>query len=332
MVVIPFGLFFLLALVYSLSLAKKNGDKVGTELAEVLNDLKSKGIKPVQRGNVPLRGKAAWIYGSTLREKGSSYIVEEFRKLGMTHIFVLLKGTSGTVIKDTIIDLTPKAHEKGMYVHAWTACFADSGWTKDKPSPESYEYRKYLLQVISDFLTTNASGHYIDGIHLDYIRYGSSAQDKWGLVSSFVKEVKELVTAVSPGAVLSIASKAENYISKIALSNSALFYGQNYTDLAKYVDLFCPMTYYLDYGIAPEDVGMANRWVKELTNKPVFAGIQLHPSEASATQGKDPSVREIERNLNSCSENGIDGVIFYRFEFIIQNSDIESTILEHHSF
>ena len=82
---------------------------------------------------------------------------------------------------------------------------------------------------------------------------------------------------------LSIASKAESYGTPEGLLDSALYYGQNYTNLAKYADLFCPMTYFLDYNVLPEDVEQTARWVKELTGETVFADVQTHRSEYSCT-------------------------------------------------
>jgi len=100
-------------------------------------------------------------------------------------------------------------------------------------------------------------------------------------------------------------------------------YGQNYVDLANYIDLFCPMTYYLDYRITPDDVGIAGKWVKKLTGKPVFAGIQIHPSEASSTRGRSPTPDETRRSLESCFKNGADWIVFFRLGFFLQSPGIQ---------
>jgi len=84
-------------------------------------------------------------------------------------------------------------------------------------------------------------------------------RNKWKAVSSFVNETRVLNDKLSLGAVLSIASKAESYGTPEEPFDSALYYGQNYTNLAKYVDLFRLMTYFLDYNVLPEDVGQAAR-------------------------------------------------------------------------
>ncbi|MEM4230055.1 MAG: hypothetical protein QXZ66_09900 [Thermoproteota archaeon] len=323
--------FLVLFSIFLSSFKERGEERLGVELYEVLDELEAEGIKPVSRGEVFLKGKAVWAYGSTVRDYGVNLVVDELNRLGVKHVFLLVKGTSGTIVKEVLSELTPKAHEKGISVHAWIVCFSDASWTSGKPSPESYEYRKYLLRVISGFLTMNMSGSFVDGIHLDYVRYSGNAQDKYSHVSSFVREARILIDRVAPGTVLSIASKAENYASKTALFNSALFYGQNYTDLANYVDLFCPMTYYLDYSVTPDDFGIAGKWFRELTGKPVFAGIQLHPSEASSTRGRSPTPNEIQRSLESCLRNEIEGAIFFRLEFILQSPEIQEVVSRYYS-
>ena len=53
-----------------------------------------------------------------------------------------------------------------------------------------------------------------------------------------------------------------------------------FNELAKYVDMFMFMTYYLDYDVKPEDVVNAALWVKELTGRATLAGVQLQPRES----------------------------------------------------
>lgn len=284
---------------------------------ELVHEYLTKGYKPIERRSIPLKGKGIWIWGTTLMKLGVNKTLKLCKELGIKHIFLLVKGISGRVVYENIKKLLPEAHREGIYVHAWIVCFADR--SKSNASPDSLEYRKYLLKIIVNFLTLNASNNYIDGIHLDYIRYSGFASEKWEYISSFVKAVRYLVNHLAPGVILSIASKAEKYDSMNDLLESALFYGQNYTDLAKYVDLFCPMTYYLDYGVSPEQVGLAAYWVKKITKKPVFAGIQTHPSENPATLGKIPTAKDIEIMLKACLKYKIDGAVFYALHTIIKH-------------
>lgn len=311
--------------VYSMKTAGER--EIGGEAEEVLAQVKA---EPHRRKGVPLYGKGVWLWGVTVQEYGAEYVVVKCKELGITHIFLLVKGTSGHVSMEALGKLLPLAHREGIYVHAWFVCFSDA--SKPDATPLSKSYRIYLLKLIADFLTTDFSGEYVDGVHLDYIRFKGNAEDKWRHVSSFVAEVRKLVDKLAPGAVLSIASKAEEYSSMEELAESALYYGQNYTDLAKYVDLFCPMTYHLDYGVEPQLVGQAATWVRLLTGKPVFAGIQTHPSENPSTAGKVPTPEELDAAMKSCRKHGVDGVVFFAFHTLVENYEAYKPVIQKYSF
>ncbi len=283
------------------------------EADEVIQKYLTMGYKPRKTVKVELKGKAVWLWGITVEEYGAKEIVEKLHKYGFKHIFLLVRGVSGVVVTEKLEQILPLAHEKGMYVHAWIVCFP-----KKEFSPMDPNYRKYLLEVILKFILLNVSRHYIDGIHLDYIRFGGSAKGKTFYITSFVKSVRKIIDTFAPGLVLSIASKAENYDSEEGLLESALYYGQDYKALAKYVDLFCPMTYYLDYKVEPLDAVRACTWVKKITKKAVFMGIQCHPCEHDPS--RKPSPNEIIVQIKKAKENGLDGVIFFNYRWIVKNN------------
>ncbi len=261
---------------------------------------------------MPLNGKAVWTWGSTVHLLGVDEVVRVCKRLNITCIFLLVKDVEGNVVYSIMESLLPEAHKSKIYVHAWIVCFEDHSCPSADPG--NTEYREYLLGLIGNLTSTGFHGHYVDGVHLDYIRYWGNAYSRWRYVSEFLKDVSSLIKKLNPDVILSVASKAEDYRSMQGLANSALYYGQNYTDMAKYVDLFCPMTYHLDYGVPPRKVGVAAGWVKSLTGKPVFAGIQLHPSYG----GEQPSKLEIMEAVESCFQLGVDGIALFELSYICQ--------------
>ena len=52
-----------------------------------------------------LRGKAIWCWETTVVENGSENIVDVCKSLGIKHLFILVKGTSGTIVKETIAEI-----------------------------------------------------------------------------------------------------------------------------------------------------------------------------------------------------------------------------------
>lgn len=265
---------------------------------------------------VPLAGHGAWVWWQTVDRYGADEVVRVLHESGVEHLFVLVKSISGEVRDSHLDELLPAAHASGMYVHAWFGSFRDDRLDPPYVDPADPAYRAYLLDVISGFLRPRASGHSIDGVHLDYVRYRRDAPQT-APVTSFVAEVRSLIDEIAPGTVLSAATKAEGFESPAGLAASARHYGQEYADLARYIDLFCPMTYHLDYGVSPTEAVRAAGWVAELTGRPVLAGIQLHPGPA----GNSPTVAELREGLGAARVVGLPGVVFFRAENLITSAD-----------
>ncbi len=254
---------------------------------------------------------ASWIWALTVKELGAKTVVKASRDAGLTDLLVLVKSVTGKVDASALQQLIEEAKDSPR-IHAWVVCFADH--SHEDAAPHNEAYRKYLLGIIKDLLEE----YEVSGLHLDYIRYKSNASDKWRYVSSFVREVRRLVDDMKPGTTLSIASKVEDYESREGLRERALYYGQNYEDLAQYVDVFIPMTYYLDYNVEPLKAVIAAQWVKELTSRPVIMGIQLHPGEHPQTRDRTPRIEEIELQVLEAKRRGLDGICFFRFKHLYE--------------
>ncbi len=258
---------------------------------------------------------ASWLWALTVKELGVKEILLFSKDLGLTDILVLTKSISGSTFTDTLNKIISN-NDYGIRVHAWIVCFEDHKYSNGEVSPSNEKYRNYLLSFIAGILEkTN-----VEGIHLDYIRYKGNASGKWYNVSSFVREVRKIIDEKDPSIILSIASKAERYDTVEELKKSALCYGQNYEDLANYVDVFMPMTYYLDYNVEPEAAVRASKWIKEITGRKVYTGVQLHPSEHPETRGKHPSINDIEKQLVLSKRQGLDGVCFFRFKHLYERA------------
>ncbi len=264
---------------------------------------------------------SSWVWSITVRNLGAQTVIEASKKTGLTDLLVLVKSITGKIDTNALKQLLEESRHD-IKVHAWIVCFNDQ--LHENPLPHNKEYREYLLNLIRSIL----ENYDVDGVHLDYIRYNNNAYDKWIHVSSFVREVRKLLDDLKPGITLSIASKAEGYNSKEELKERALYYGQNYEDLAQYVDVFMPMTYYLDYNVEPLRAVIAAQWVKELTDKPVVMGVQLHPGEHTETKNRVPETSEIALQVREAKRRGLDGVCFFRFEYLYKRLEEISRILK----
>jgi len=151
--------------------------------------------------------RGIWVWGSTLAEVGVEKAIAEIAEMGFTDVFLLVKGTAGTVnwpskialatTEDTtILERAVKAcHEQGLRVHAWFVVHQDRTYLAAYPEARMWgipmepggsfrrarstvefaarpDYREYVISLMKEVLDYG-----VDGVHLDYIRYPTGA---WG--------------------------------------------------------------------------------------------------------------------------------------------------------
>ena len=149
---------------------------------------------------------ADWLFGDTLYERGAADVMKEYSELGITDVFLLVKGLSGklswqskisgTTMVYTSTDLLKQACDAakpyGIRVHAWIAAAQDNLYAKNNQDAVAYhfragtalddvtvnldmrhsEYRAYVRSLIKEL-----NGYDIAGIHFDYIRYSTLFYD-----------------------------------------------------------------------------------------------------------------------------------------------------------
>ena len=171
--------------------ADENGDITATATYRV--------IEPMQKyGEFEIVGE--WIHGSDVADLGADTIVERCAKNGITDIYLLVKGTGGTLgytktkytenitrERDVLQEMIDCGHAAGIRIHAWLVTVEDSAYKaanpesgiwhyvraqdNDRINPYDEGYNAYM----ADIATEIASGYEVDGIHLDYIRYNHLA-------------------------------------------------------------------------------------------------------------------------------------------------------------
>ncbi len=101
---------------------------------------------------------------------------------------MLIKSVTGGV--DTTALQVLEVSRGGIRIHARIVRFADR--SRSDALPHSDGCRAYLLNIVRDVLEKLG----VDGIHLDYVRYGGGASDRWHYVSSFVRDVRRVIDEV----------------------------------------------------------------------------------------------------------------------------------------
>jgi len=135
-----------------------------------------------------------WMWPKSVRECGAEAVISRCRRMGVTDIYFLTKGLSGTVScrssiapmdceRDLLGELLEAAHPQGIRVHAWFTSASDAVYKDKHPESGRYHYvngrDKGLISLadegyiayMADFTRELCSSYPIDGLHLDYIRY-----------------------------------------------------------------------------------------------------------------------------------------------------------------
>ena len=209
------------------------------------------------------------------------------------------------------------------------------GWTTRTAYKTSY-VTKYNYETrygnstayndnLINFISTVTKNYNINGIHLDYARYPGTAykhENGTEAITSFVKRVYTTVKSIKPSVAVSAALMPEGSV-------NAYYYGQNYTQLANYLDFMVPMVYKGNYGYnsstgtnshginGTDWIGSTVAYiVSQAGGTPVVAGIQAYRSDNNVTP---IPASELQNDINAALSNGSSGYVLFRYGLIDWN-------------
>lgn len=215
--------------------------------------------EPVQSGN-----KAAlWVNYSSMNGVNLQVLADKGISDLLLHEYAFSK-----LGKNSVDEFIARAHSYGIKVHIWMQCFWWNDATKwrvpviDRKGsvPASYN------QPLFDEIIARATGYLdsnIDGLHLDYVRFGGTAgSHNWpeddvtavGAITEFCRQFSVAAKARKSKIILSAALMGET-----GLESS---YGQKPSKMGQYLDILMPMAYIASYGYSDtQNVNVAN-WFK----------------------------------------------------------------------
>ncbi|MBC7083179.1 MAG: family 10 glycosylhydrolase [Firmicutes bacterium] len=159
---------------------------------------------PAAAGHQEYGVRGVWLWGSTVRELGAESIAKDLEANHVNVVFLLVRGTAGTAgyksslapladpNRDALAEMIAACHPRGIEVHAWFVFNQDKAYTDAHPEarvwhrgrpaegdtpfeiadgkvcPDSQAHLEYTCAMIREVL----ENYDVDGIHLDYIRYG----------------------------------------------------------------------------------------------------------------------------------------------------------------
>uniref|UniRef100_UPI00064E93D1 Ig-like domain-containing protein n=1 Tax=Methanobacterium arcticum TaxID=386456 RepID=UPI00064E93D1 len=250
--------------------------------------------------------------------------VTALKNLGITDVFVKTNLISTPTYPSVLTSILQKLQGTNIRVHAWITCFIDANgnWV----NPANTTQQQFLINSI----TTIVKNYDIDGINLDYVRYPGTAYkytDATGTITSFVQRVYDTVKSLNSSIAISADVMPEGSV-------NAYYYGQDYAQLAKYLDFIVPMVYKGNYGYTSStstySISNGTTWigkqisyiVSQAGSTPVIAGLQTYRSDSNVTS---IPAGELQNDINAAIDNGSSGYALFRYGLINSNFSVDST-------
>ena len=268
--------------------------------------------------------KAVWIptdYVSNLN-------VTTLQNLGITDVFVKANLISTPTYSSILTSILQKLQGTDIRVHAWITCFKDVNG--DWIDPADITQQNFLINSI----TSIVENYNISGINLDYVRYSGSGSNTAGesgtaTITAFVQLVYNTVKSINSSVAVSAALMPEGPANEY-------YYGQNYTQLAQYLDFMVPMIYKGNYGYN-SSTGTSSSgkngtdWiastvayiVSQANGTPVIAGLQTYRSDYNVTA---IPAGELQNDIDAAISNGSSGYALFRYGLINSSFGVESSI------
>lgn len=218
--------------------------------------------------------------------------------------------------EDSTMAFVRRARQKGMKVHIWFQCFYKDGKWINPVDDENNRYKQeYFDEVIG------RARHYVslgvDGIHLDYIRFGGTAHKHnpseeitaTGCVTEFCRQISEALRAMNPRIVLSAALMPE--------PDSEHYYGQDPSQMGQYLDILMPMIYYHCDSYRPHGaewaLSAADHFATRGAPAKVWAGITTY-EDNDTTQVVPMSAQKIRNDARMfVRRSKASGVVLFRY-------------------
>ena len=217
---------------------------------------------------------------------------------------------------DSTLAFIHEAQSRGMKVHIWfQAFYKDGKWINPVDDSLNRYKQEYFDEVIER--AVKYVGYGVDGIHLDYIRFGGTAHKHnpseeitaTGCVTEFCRQINAATKKANPKIILSAALMPE--------PDSEYYYGQDPAQMGQYIDILMPMIYFhcdsYRKGGRPWAKMVADHFATKGAPAKVWAGLTTY--EDTETEHVVPM--NAERILQDCrmftDSTKAEGVVLFRY-------------------
>jgi hypothetical protein len=298
---------------YDPKYAGKNGLTI-TTISKPATPDKNDSTKKNETNTTPNTNKTKnkngiWLFASDMMKVDFNLLSE----YGIKNIF--LNEHAFTLYSDnTVKSWMNNGSKYGIKTHIWIQAFYSNGkWINPINTTTGKVNQNYLDSILSKVTKYVKLG--VDGIHYDYLRYPGTAYKTNGstkAITNFVKDTRYLIDTLNPNVIFSAATMWET-------TQNEYYYGQNISELGKYLDVIIPMIYrYNQKGLVDpgaEWITSTAQWFKANSGgAEIWGGLMGYiPLDEEETKIKKLTSNELAIDYNSLLKGGVEGVVFFRY-------------------
>ena len=227
---------------------------------------------------------------------------------GVTDVYVRCNNYSDSSSNSVLLAVLNKIKGKDIRVHAAVNCFYDAKTsTYITPSDERVNWLKENIQKMIE-------GSNIEGIVLDYMRYpGTNSNESYHTtITGYFQQLYEHIKNINKNIIVSASVMPE-------MDGNSSYYGQNYTEIAQYVDYMMPMVYKGNYN-------QNDTWIKNVvqyivsttgSTEKVVPNLQTYTSDTKLKNAKNYKTElrtkaDMDASIKIIADIGCKGVTLFR--------------------
>lgn len=246
-----------------------------------------------------LKHYGIWVFGKDM----NAVDLQAMGTYGITDI--LLHDYAVTCFGQPAVEAwIEKANALGIQVHIWVQAFYDGKWTSpvQRGNPKLALFRKLLAHA-----KQCARFRGVAGIHFDYMRSGGLAYKSPGstaAITRFAQFAVQHLHQVNPNLIVSGAIMPET-------TETAYYYGQDYEELSRYLDVVIPMIYKGNFSQESPWIETTTKWYMEHSRgAEVWVGLQGFRAPRNATKLPPP---ELAGDVELACKGSPAGILLFRW-------------------
>jgi transglutaminase-like putative cysteine protease len=253
---------------------------------------------------VSLTGNAIWVYGKDMSTVNLKTLADD----GINNIFLNYAAISLNG-RQAVVNWVAQANKYGINVHIWMQVLYHGGFQNPIDTSTGGINTTLLNSDIQEAIEY-ASIPGIRGINLDYMRYPGTAYKYTNgtqAVTYFVTQLVSAIKNVNSSLLVSGSLMPET-------TNGAYYYGQDVTQLGKYLDILVPMIYKGNYNQDSAWITSTTKWyVSHSSGAVVWVGLQSYVSDSDTTK---LSTTALAQDVKAAYDGGAYGVSVFRYGLV----------------